>query len=144
MSSLSDIVILNVGGKVFTTTKETLLSEQDSLLAQMLDGRSLTAVRDENGAYFIDRDPDTFSAVLEFFRTGQVFMTSGNGAGGDPKRMREAASYYQIPGLREASAATALQQLHALDAIVVATRDILKEMKKLTKEPEKMTPAEEQ
>ena len=49
MSPLSDIVILNVGGRVFTTTRETLASEQDSLLAQMLDGRSLTAVRDANG-----------------------------------------------------------------------------------------------
>ena len=140
MSPLSDIVILNVGGRVFTTTRETLASEQDSLLAEMLDGRSLTAVRDQNGAYFIDRDPDTFSVVLEFLRTGQVFKTSGNGAGGDPTRMREAANFYKIPGLKEAAAATAVQQLHALDAIVIASRNILAEVKKLTKNQETKEP----
>ena len=90
--SANNIVILNVGGKVFTTTRETLVSEMDSFLAQMLDGRS-PAVRDENWFYFIDHDPDTFSAVLEFLRSGRVFRTSGNGAGGDPDRMSDAAMF---------------------------------------------------
>jgi hypothetical protein len=130
---MGDIVNFNVGGKVFTTTRETLVSDQDSLLAQMLDGRSTTAVRDENGAYFIDRDPDTFAAVLEFLRTGQVFMTSGNGAGGDPKRMSEASMFYQIPGLRDAAATTAITQLHALDEIVRTSHKILTEVRILTR-----------
>ena len=54
--------------------------------------------------------------------------------------MREAANFYKIPGLSEAAAATAVQQLHALDAIVIASPDILAEVKKLTKNQETKEP----
>ena len=75
-------------------------------------------MQDESGAYYIDHDPDSFSCVLEFLRTGRVFMTSGNGAGGDPDRMASVSELYRIPRMREGRRATAITQLSALDEIV--------------------------
>ena len=128
---MEETVTFNVGGKVFTTTRETVLREPDSLIAQMLDGRS-PAMRDENGAYFIDHDPDSFSCVLEFLRTGRVFMTSGNGAGGDPNRMTSVSRFYQIPGMSGGTPATSITQLCALDEIVRNTIAILETVRGLT------------
>ena len=130
-------VKFNVGGRVFATTRETVKKAPDSLLARMLDRRAPFSM-DGHGTYFIDHDPDSFSCVLDFLRTGRVFMTSGNGAGGDPDRMAGAAEFYQIPGMREAAAVAAASttpQLRALDEIVKGTRAILPQLERLTGYP---------
>eukprot|EP00899_Mesostigma_viride_P011502 jgi/Mesvir1/20352/Mv19938-RA.1 len=65
----SDIISLNVGGKLFQTTKTTLASHPESLLAAMfVSGGEL--VKDSTGAVFLDRDGDVFALVLSFLRTG--------------------------------------------------------------------------
>jgi hypothetical protein len=47
---------LNVGGETFQTTKETLLSEPNSLFHHILNG-SWGVERDSYGAILLDRDP---------------------------------------------------------------------------------------
>ena len=62
---VNDIIDLNVGGTRFSTSRQTLLSDPDSMLAKMFDpdsAFSAPGVKKE-GAYFLDRDPIHFRAV---------------------------------------------------------------------------------
>ena len=51
---------LNVGGKIYKTTLETLKKDQDSMLCAMFCGRHEAKADPEDGAYFIDRDGKLF------------------------------------------------------------------------------------
>ena len=66
------VIDLDVGGTRFRTTRQTLLSDPDSMLAKMFDpeaprGTSVAPLVKIDGAYFIDRDP-------VYFRVGGVHM----------------------------------------------------------------------
>ncbi|KAA6383007.1 MAG: hypothetical protein EZS28_021470 [Streblomastix strix] len=63
-----EILELNVGGKVFTTLRKTLVQNKDSVLAQLCTGKNQQA-RDKDGRIFIDRSPKTFALILEYLRT---------------------------------------------------------------------------
>ena len=64
--SESKIVRLNVGGHHFETTRSTINIYPNSILAKMVG--QLGKPNDKE-IYFIDRDPDCFSAVLNYYRT---------------------------------------------------------------------------
>ena len=51
---------LNVGGKFYTTTLDTLRRDPDSLLCAMFSGKFRLKMDEEDGAYFIDRDAELF------------------------------------------------------------------------------------
>jgi len=70
-----DYVALNVGGKIFTTTKSTLRAVPDSKLDKMITGR-FPLLKDENGNIFLDRNPDYFPYILEFLRDGSIIYPS--------------------------------------------------------------------
>ena len=53
-----DRVVLNVGGTRFETTKQTLCTYPDSMLAKMMDPVSPFF---QDGSPFIDRDPTCFA-----------------------------------------------------------------------------------
>ncbi|CAH2080173.1 unnamed protein product [Thlaspi arvense] len=58
-----NVVSINVGGRIFQTTKQTLtLAGTDSLLSQLAT----------ESARFVDRDPDLFSVLLYILRTGNL------------------------------------------------------------------------
>ena len=59
MFKFPNVVNLNVGGYLFTTSLSTLTKYEDSMLAVMFSGRH-DIVRDESGRYFIDRDGEYF------------------------------------------------------------------------------------
>jgi len=61
---------LNVGGQIFHTTKSTLCCVPNSMLYRMFEDKQQMAasVIDENGAWFIDRDPIYFRVILNFLR----------------------------------------------------------------------------
>jgi len=65
----SPIIELNVGGRHYTTLRSTINQYPDSMLATMLSG-NYPITKDRNGRAFIDRNPDYFSEVLEYLRTG--------------------------------------------------------------------------
>ena len=64
----ASVVRLNVGGRAFDTTRETLVGCE--FFRPILDGNLGTAV-DINGRIFIDRSPDLFAVVLQFLRSCQ-------------------------------------------------------------------------
>ena len=69
LMSSSDLVQLNVGGVTLLTSRLTLLSEPDSMLARMFDpGSTIPPARMVDGAYFIDANPDVFTVILDYLR----------------------------------------------------------------------------
>lgn len=72
LDDLSEIITLNVGGKLFTTTKHTLLSVNDTFFTALFSGR-LSTYNDSSGAIFIDRTPELFAIILNFLRTNKLF-----------------------------------------------------------------------
>lgn len=59
------IIVINVGGKLFTTTKETLL--ESNYFQDILDGK-IICEKDDYGNIFVDRCPKIFGQVLNFLR----------------------------------------------------------------------------
>nr|XP_023029575.1 BTB/POZ domain-containing protein KCTD3 [Leptinotarsa decemlineata] len=88
-----DILQLNVGGKRFSTSRQTLTSIPDTFFTALLSGR-ISSLRDEKGAIFIDRDPKIFSIVLNYLRTREIELN-----GTDLRTLRHEAEYYNIAPL---------------------------------------------
>ena len=67
---------LNVGGKVYTTTRSTLENAPffDGLFRAVSSGATTT--KDEDGRFFVDRDSEFFKIILQFLRSGVPVMAS--------------------------------------------------------------------
>ncbi|XP_058860854.1 SH3KBP1-binding protein 1 [Acipenser ruthenus] len=71
MARTGEIIHLNVGGKRFSTSRQTLTWVPDSFFSSLLSGR-ISTLKDETGAIFIDRDPTVFATILNFLRTKEL------------------------------------------------------------------------
>ena len=70
-----EVVTLNVGGRLFTTTRTTLTSEPDSVLGRMFDPTSsLPPARMVDGAFFIDANPNVFEVWQMFVKTTVLWI----------------------------------------------------------------------
>ena len=90
--NMSSWVTLNVGGQKFVTNSSVFMKEPECMLAKMFSGEMRPGEKDEGGAYLIDRSPDYFKPILNYFRTGKVFIDSGLSVDG----VLEEAEYYGI------------------------------------------------
>ncbi|MED6278670.1 SH3KBP1-binding protein 1 [Characodon lateralis] len=72
-----DIIHLNVGGKRFSTSRQTLTWVPDSFFSSLLSGR-ISTLKDDDGAIFIDRDPSLFAPILNFLRSKELYPRSIN------------------------------------------------------------------
>uniref|UniRef100_A0A8C9R5P8 BTB/POZ domain-containing protein KCTD3 n=1 Tax=Scleropages formosus TaxID=113540 RepID=A0A8C9R5P8_SCLFO len=77
MARTGEIIHLNVGGKRFSTSRQTLTWVPDSFFSSLLSGR-ISTLKDETGAIFIDRDPSLFAPILNFLRTKELHPRSIN------------------------------------------------------------------
>ena len=89
---------LNVGGKVFVTSRDTLTRDPDSMLCCMLSQYDSTqglpaASKDKDGNLVIDRDGDTFKYILNFLRDGSCVYPLDVGTRAE--LLRE-ANYFQV------------------------------------------------
>ena len=91
---------LNVGGKIYTTTRATLTSDPDSFFCAMLKGETETPL-DEYGNYLIDRDGEIFRDVLNYLQRGNLVVPYHdwykNG------ELACEARYFKLPALQEQS-----------------------------------------
>ena len=95
---MSDWIKLNVGGKKFYTTRTTLMSEQDSMIARMFSEENknvLAPCQMEEDAYLIDRSPKYFEPLLDYLRTGRVILDANI----NPEGVLEEAKYFGIQSL---------------------------------------------
>eukprot|EP00347_Sterkiella_histriomuscorum_P015352 403357343 len=76
-TSFPKIVRLSVGGVHFETSIDTLISDQNSMLAAMFSGRH-NVQKDEDGRYFIDRDGTHFRYILNYLRDGNTYIPFDN------------------------------------------------------------------
>jgi len=68
---MSGIVKLNIGGFKFCSTTATLTKYPNTFFSGMLCGQ-LSTTKDEEGAFFIDRDGQFFSPILTWLRTSEI------------------------------------------------------------------------
>ncbi|CAF3422717.1 unnamed protein product [Rotaria socialis] len=93
-------VILNVGGKKYTTSIETLTRETDTFFTGFFSGQWQLAIDPNDNSIFIDRNGQIFTHILEWLRTSIV----------SEKIMQDAtllksliieAEYFRLQGLLE-------------------------------------------
>lgn len=103
------IVDLNVGGVLLTTTVSTLIRDKNSVLAQYFaaacdpenpappkpESTQLgdAIIQESPNRYFIDRDGQLFRYVLDYLRTGKVFLPDNFN---EFKRLREEGRFYKL------------------------------------------------
>ena len=69
----NDIIQLNIGGEKVTTERCTLCQVKGSLLAKMFSGPpSDDLKRDEDGAIFLDYNPEHFRLILDYLRAKKI------------------------------------------------------------------------
>ena len=92
-----EIIRLNVGGRLMTTTRSTLTKYGDSLLGKMFDaGSQLPPARLVDGAYFMDEDPEIFEVILNWLRHGTVDYKTAS-----KDHLKAVASYFGLLDLEE-------------------------------------------
>ena len=90
-----DRVHLNIGGRHFTTSHQTLTSDPESMLAAMFS-ENFKEKPLEDGAFFIDRDGKHFRFILNYLRDGKLILPEGATF---LKELEAEANFYQIKGL---------------------------------------------
>ncbi|KAH7713932.1 BTB/POZ domain-containing protein KCTD17 [Aphelenchoides avenae] len=87
---------LNVGGKVFQTSTQTLSRDSDSFLARLVsDNQSIPIEKDGDGAILIDRNPEYFQIVLDYLRTGRLTLSENVNF----EQLMEEIDFYGLPAL---------------------------------------------
>jgi len=95
--STNGIVKLNVGGRKFQTTKQTLVKYPDSMLARMFES-DITPQLDDEGYVFIDSCGDMFVYILNFLRNDSVDIP---GDYSKANALKATINYFQLPEMME-------------------------------------------
>jgi hypothetical protein len=93
-SDLAQIIELDIGGVRYKTTKQTLIGDgkKPNFFTGLLNSGLDASLRDPSGAYFIDREGKYFAPILEYLRTGEVFLPKDM----PPQFVAREAQYYGI------------------------------------------------
>ncbi|CAI5443670.1 unnamed protein product [Caenorhabditis angaria] len=106
----SQIITLNVGGTIYSTTRQTLLKDPATLLATIASSSDVTSATDAiiilaDGTIFIDRDGALFAHVLNFLRTDKLSLPEDFR---DTARLRDEAEFYGLEKMAGALAGAAI------------------------------------
>mmetsp|Transcript_44497 Transcript_44497/g.83359 ORF Transcript_44497/g.83359 Transcript_44497/m.83359 type:complete len:355 (+) Transcript_44497:20-1084(+) len=95
-------VRLNVGGKIFETSKPTLLAELDSMLYALMHSGAFRP-DPKTGEYFIDRDPLFFGNFLNYMRDnrrdGELNVDFDRMTPTERRQLHSDIRYYQMGSL---------------------------------------------
>ena len=72
-----NIILLDVGGREFSTLKKTVQKYRSALIDRHIRGEEQSTWT-ANGALFFDADPDCFDIILHWYRSGQVRVKNTN------------------------------------------------------------------
>lgn len=115
-SAHQKLLRINVGGRRFETTRETLCRVPGSNLEAMFSGRhENSAIRGPDGSYFIDRDGSQFHHVLAFLRMGGGAVLSLPRDADGKKNLAIEADFYGLDGLARAVGMPPTDVLECLD-----------------------------
>ena len=90
----NDIIKLDIGGKIFTTSKRTLMIFKNTYFYGLIS--NIEKFNDnKDGVIFIDRDPIVFDRVLNYLRTSKLNMIELTPY--TKKILKEDFDYYCIP-----------------------------------------------
>ncbi|OQV18227.1 BTB/POZ domain-containing protein KCTD12 [Hypsibius exemplaris] len=90
----TEIIELNVGGVLYTTTINTLLRDNESLLARMFASNATVSLpKDAKGRLFLDRDGVLFRYVLDFLRHGRLVLPENFY---ERERLRAEAEHFKL------------------------------------------------
>lgn len=95
-----DVVELNVGGVLYTTSLATLTACPDSRLAAFFSGKP-SLPRDSKGRHFLDRDGVLFRYILDYLRDGSVLLPE---TFKERERLKREAEKLHLPGLLDSIA----------------------------------------
>ena len=90
LKSSGEIVKFNVGGKKFSTRKDTILKQPDSLLGRLVDNERV----DLNEELFFDRTPKYFPYILDYLRFNKINYKRFNKE--ELKELQEEVNYYEV------------------------------------------------
>eukprot|EP00899_Mesostigma_viride_P023094 jgi/Mesvir1/396/Mv11287-RA.1 len=100
-SLLPGRIRLDVGGTIFATSRSTLLSLDGTFFAGMFSGRFELKPEDD-GTYFIDRDPTGFRHILNFLRSPASFPSVLGGlSAAEVTQLVADADFYSIKALSD-------------------------------------------
>lgn len=85
-------ITFDVGGKIFSTSKETLLEIPNTYFFALIS--SDVWKPDKNGVYFIDRDPKYFKIILNYLRIKKIDYESLSDF--EIKLLKKELDYFQI------------------------------------------------
>ena len=91
-------VKLNIGGRDFVVTRETLKQYPESLLGRMLAGKPCNFKKRKDGSFFIEHDGTNFHHILEYLRYGIISEDVIKECG---VSLQNDAKLYMLPGLNE-------------------------------------------
>jgi hypothetical protein len=91
-------ILLDIGGTVFATSVETLTNGRSHFFTAMFSGKYSTKPN-QDGMYFIDRNPAMFQTILDFLRGEELYLREMNPK--DKKQLLRDCQYYQIHDLEE-------------------------------------------
>ena len=124
-TSDNDWLTLNVGGKLFSTTRATITrKEPDSMLANMFsleNNYSWSSSVDANGAFLIDRSPTYFEPVLNYLRNGTLIIDKGI----NPEGILEEARFFGIMSLVELVEERIKQEEPVNDQTPITRRELI-------------------
>jgi len=94
VSGNDEWVILNVGGYRYETYVSTLGQFPGTMFGRMFDPKNRALLRkDHKGEYLIDRNGRVFEGILEFLRTGRIFIPPGV----TEEQLAVEFDYFQLP-----------------------------------------------
>merc|ERR1711997_326527 len=97
-------VHIDVGGKIYTSSLDTLTKFPESKLSKMFTGSIPIVLDTLKQHYFIDRDGEMFKHILNYMRTGRSILPDNFG---HLELLLEEARYYELQDL-----VTQLTNLH--------------------------------
>lgn len=90
-AKMEDVISLNVGGTIFTSTRSTFCQFQNSHLELLVSGRHVDVKKDTKDCIFFDRDPKYFKYVMAYLR-GKSLPIKVN-----EEILKEEFEFYGIP-----------------------------------------------